>query len=497
MELTEILCIVNLCGLAAVAVLLVLLLRRGHAPARLDRGSADDIRAMIDKSCRDTETGILNDMEREQTALRADILGEVRAGRTETVSTVREAFGELGGTLARARQTSDEAQEKLLRSMNEGLQGQVRAQTEGLQGQIRTQTEAQDRQMTALLDAQNKRMDAIAAQVNAFTAQSLAASESMRRSLDDKLTAMQARNEQQLEKMRETVDDKLQKTLDERISQSFKTVSEQLSAVYQGLGEMKTLAGSVGDLKKVLSGVKTRGIMGEVQLGAIIEDMLSPDQYESNIVTIPGTRNPVEYAVCLPGDGEGKVYLPIDSKFPGDTYQHLLDAYDACDADEVKVAQSALVTILRKEAKDIRDKYVAPPHTTDFGVMFLPVEGLYAEAIRLGLNETLRQEYKITVAGPTTLSALLNSLQMGFRTLAIQKRSGEVWQVLGAVKTEFGRFGEALAAAQTRIEQTGDELEKLVGVRTRQINRKLKSVAELPADESELLLGDADGEVDG
>ena len=485
MELTEILCIVNLCGLAVVAVLLVLALRRGSEPARLDRDTVTDIRAMIEGACKGTENTILNDMEREQTALRSDVLGEVRAGRTETVQTVRDSVRELGGTLTHAQRTADDAQAALLRTMSESLQGQVKVQTE-----------AQDKQMAALLDAQNKRMDAIASQVNAFTTQSLAASDAMRKSLDDKLTAMQARNDQQLEKMRETVDEKLQKTLDERISQSFKTVSEQLSAVYQGLGEMKTLAGSVGDLKKTLSGVKTRGILGEIQLGSIVEDMLAPEQYEKNVVTVPGTRNPVEYAVCLPGDDEGRVYLPIDSKFPGDTYQHLLDAYDSSDPEAVKDAQNALVAILRKEAKDIHDKYIAPPHTTDFGVMFLPVEGLYAEAVRLGLNETLRQEYRITVSGPTTLAALLNSLQMGFRTLAIQKRSSEVWQVLGAVKTEFGRFGQALAAAQSRIEQTGDELEKLVGVRTRQINRKLKSVAELPADESDLLIGTEDGDTD-
>ncbi len=495
MELTDILCILNLCGLVVVAVILIVVGR--HKPTgRLDRETLTLISDMVEKNGRKTEERILSDMEREDTSLKADMLNEVRAGRTETVRTVRDSVTELGGALSRSQQTADEAQTRLVRSMNEGLQGQIRALTEAQDKQMAALLTAQNQRMDALLKSQNERMDAIAGQVGLLTEQSRTAQEAMRKSLDQQLSDMQRRNAEQLDKMRETVDEKLQKTLDERISQSFRTVSEQLSAVYQGLGEMKTLAGSVGDLKKVLSGVKTRGILGEIQLGSIIEDMLSPDQYEKNVVTVPGTRNPVEYAVCLPGDGDGKVYLPIDSKFPGDTYQHLLDAYDACDAEAVKEAQNALITILKKEAKDICDKYVAPPHTTNFGVMFLPTEGLYAEAVRLGLAETLRQECRITVSGPTTLSALLNSLQMGFRTLAIQKRSGEVWQVLGAVKTEFGRFGDALAAAQSRIEQTGDELEKLVGVRTRQINRKLKSVAELPADESELLIGTEDGTAD-
>ena len=258
--------------------------------------------------------------------------------------------------------------------------------------------------------------------------------------------------------------------------------------MYAGLGEMKTLASGVGDLKKVLSNVKTRGVLGEVQLGAILEQILSPEQYEANVKTRPGTTHYVEYAVKLPGADEGTVWLPIDAKFPIDAYAHLLEAYDTGDADAVKAAGSILEQRIRAFARDIRDKYVAPPHTTDFGIMFLPIEGLYAEVVRRGLIEPLQNDYHINIAGPTTMAALLNSLQMGFRTLAIQKRSGEVWKLLGAVKTEFDKFGSVVEAAQQRLEQAGNELDKLVGVRTRQIQRRLATVTSLPDSEAASLL---------
>ena len=302
--------------------------------------------------------------------------------------------------------------------------------------------------------------------------------------MEERLTAMQTQNAEQLDKMRETVDEKLQKTLNDRISESFKMVNDRLAEVYKGLGEMQTLAGSVGDLKKVLSNVKTRGILGELQLGAIIEEMLAPEQYEVNVATRPNSQNRVEYAVRLPGEGEGTVYLPIDAKFPVDAYHNLLEAYDTGDGERVKEAGAVLERRIKDFAKDIRDKYVEPPYTTSFGIMFLPFEGLYAEVVRRGLVETLQNQYGISVAGPTTLAALLNSLRMGFKTLAIQKRSGEVWEVLGAVKTEFGNFEKVLAKAKERIEQTGDELEKLIGTRTRAINRKLRGVAELPSPDA-------------
>ena len=329
---------------------------------------------------------------------------------------------------------------------------------------------------------------AINQQFRTFTEQNTAALGSIRATVQGQLETLQKDNHAQLDQMRQTVDEKLQKTLDDRITQSFQLVNQRLQEVYTGLGEMKTLASGVGDLKKVLSNVKTRGILGEYQLGAIITEILTPEQYAENIATVPGSSNRVEFAVKLPGETGSSVWLPIDSKFPGDTYAALVDAYDTGDAAVVAAAQSALETRIKGCAKDIRDKYIAPPDTTDFAIMFLPFEGLYAEVVRMGLVDVLQRQYKVNIAGPTTFAALLNSLHMGFRTLAIQKRSSEVWNVLGAVKTEFETFGGVLEKAQQRISQTSEELDKLVGVRTRKINSKLRSVTELPAEESARLL---------
>ncbi len=321
--------------------------------------------------------------------------------------------------------------------------------------------------------------------------------ENIRTSMEKKITDLTADNNKQLEQMRQTVDEKLQKTLEDRIGQSFKLVSERLEQVYKGLGEMQNLAAGVGDLKKVLSNVKTRGILGEVQLGAILEQILSPEQYAENITTKRSGSERVEFAVKLPGDQDGVVWLPIDAKFPGDAYAKLLDAYETGDSILVEAAAKNLEKVIKAEAKDIRDKYVEPPYTTDFAIMFLPFEGLYAEVVRRGLLETLQREYKVNIAGPTTMAALLNSLQMGFKTLAIQKHSSQVWEVLGAVKTEFDKFGDVLEATQNRINQANAELDKLIGVRTRSIQRKLRNVTSLPEGEALNLLelsGPEDGD---
>jgi Uncharacterized protein conserved in bacteria len=300
---------------------------------------------------------------------------------------------------------------------------------------------------------------------------------------------MQEENSRKLEEMRATVDEKLQKTLEDRISKSFQLVSERLEQVYKGLGEMQNLASGVGDLKKVLSNVKTRGILGEIQLGAILEQMLSPEQYEENIATKKGSSERVEFAIKLPGDEEGVVYLPVDAKFPADTYTKLVDAYETGNAEEIDQAAKMLERAIKSFAKSIHDKYIEPPQTTDFGIMFLPFEGLYAEAVRRGMIETLQREYKINIAGPTTMAALLNSLQMGFKTLAIQKHSSEVWNILGAVKTEFDKFGDVLSATQQRINQANAELDKLIGTRTRKIQSKLRNVVSLSETNSRELLG--------
>ena len=305
--------------------------------------------------------------------------------------------------------------------------------------------------------------------------------------LNGRVSQMAAENNRQLERMRDTVDEKLQKTLEERIGQSFRLVSERLDQVSRGLGEMQNLASGVGDLKKVLSNVKTRGVLGEVQLGAILEEIMAPEQYARNVNTRGEGSNVVEFAVKLPGELGRPVWLPIDAKFPGDAYLHLVDAYEEGDPAKIQAAQKNLAAMIRREARDIRDKYIAPPATTNFGILFLPFEGLYAEVVRLGMVEVLQRDYNVNIAGPTTMAALLNSLQMGFRTLAIQERSQEVWEVLGAVKTEFSKFEGVLLKAQKNLNQASGSLDELIGTRTRVMQRKLAQVTEFSgADTQEM-----------
>lgn len=329
-----------------------------------------------------------------------------------------------------------------------------------------------------------------------FALQSEQKLENIRTAVEKQMMDLRQDNTVQLEKMRATVDEKLQKTLEDRISQSFRLVTERLEQVNKGLGEMQAMAANVGDLKKVLSNVKTRGILGEIQLGAILEEILTPEQYATNVATKKGSTNVVEYAVKMPGKDGSFVYLPIDAKFPGDTYAQLMDAYDSGDPAAVEAAGKALEQRIRGEAKDIRDKYISPPDTTDFGILFLPVEGLYAEVVRRGLIETLQRDYHVNIAGPTTMAALLNSLRMGFNTLAIEKRSSEVWKILGAVKTEFDTFGKVVESARKRLEQADAELDRLVGVRTRVIQRKLRAVEKLPEEQTAALLSEEEEALD-
>lgn len=303
--------------------------------------------------------------------------------------------------------------------------------------------------------------------------------ENIRSTVEKKLTYMQEDNNKQLENIRTTVDEKLQNTLENKLNKSFETVSKQLQQVYKGLGEMQNLAVGVGDLKKVLSNVKTRGILGEIQLSAILKEILSPEQYEENVATKKGSRNVVEFAIKLPADDDSFVYLPIDSKFPGDTYAKLVDAMNSGNKEEIEVCSKNLLRTIKSEAKDIHDKYISPPNTTEFAIMFLPFEGLYAEVVNRGMVEVLQREYKVNVAGPSTMGALLNSLQLGFKTLAVQKRSAEVWQILNDVKREFDTFADVLEKTQTRLNQANTELDKLVGVRTRKIQSQLSKVQKL------------------
>ena len=301
---------------------------------------------------------------------------------------------------------------------------------------------------------------------------------------------MQAQQKTSLDEIRGTVDEKLSKTLEDNLSRSFQRVSKQLEDVYKGLGEMQSLASGVGDLKKVLSNVKTRGILGEIQLGAILQEILSPEQYETEIPTIPGSREHVEFAIRLPGDGERCVYLPIDSKFPGDTFAALQDAYETGSRERIDAAKKQLEQVIRGCAKDIRDKYIEPPYTTNFAILFLPFEGLYAEVVNSAdLVERLQREYHINVAGPSTMAAILNALQMGFQTLAIQKRSDEVWRILGAVKTEFDKFSEVLQKAQKSLQGAEKHLDTLIGTRSSAIQRKLRDVERWEETQATQLLG--------
>ncbi|TFH22891.1 MAG: DNA recombination protein RmuC, partial [Bacteroidia bacterium] len=313
---------------------------------------------------------------------------------------------------------------------------------------------------------------------------------SMQDTIEKHLKSIQEDNSKQLNEMRKTVDEKLQSTLEKRLGESFKQVSERLEQVHKGLGEMQTLASGVGDLKKVLSNVKTRGVLGEYQLGNILEQILTPDQYSMNVATKKGSQAHVEYAIKLPGKStDEEVWMPVDSKFPIESYEILLLAYEQGIPEQIEAAQKVLIKSVEGFAKDISDKYLDPPHTTDFGIMFLPIESLYAEILRHpGLFETLQRTYRITITGPTTLSALLNSLQMGFRTLAVQKRSSEVWKVLGAVKAEFENFSVHLRRVRKQLDTATGTLDKLQTTRTNQISRKLRDVETMDGIESKDLL---------
>lgn len=334
--------------------------------------------------------------------------------------------------------------------------------------------------------AQQERMDNLESRFKTFSLENEQKLDLIRKSVETKLTYIQEDNNKKLEEMRKTVDEKLQNTLDAKINKSFELVNQRLEQVYKGLGEMQTLATGVGDLKKVLTNVKTRGIVGEIQLGAILSEILSPEQYDENVATKKGSKNVVEFAVKLPAEDDSFIYLPIDSKFPGDTYSALRDAIESGDKNTIDSAVKALTTTIKNEAKDIRDKYIDPPNTTEFAIMFLPFEGLYSEVVNRGMVEELQRRYKVNVAGPSTMAALLNSLQMGFKTLAVQRRSAEVWKILGEVKTEFDKFNDVLVATQQRINQANSELDKLVGVRTRQIQRKLKSVQSIETTDNSI-----------
>jgi DNA recombination protein RmuC len=413
--------------------------------------------------------------EKLERVLRADMADN----RRETNETLRQSRAEFNSAIQSLGKTLNDRFEQSSRTLEEKLLGfQSQAQRDAREGRTEQSTSLKNfgEQLTG--------------QLQHLTQRNNEGLDILRQTLETKLTAIQTDNSQKLEQMRLTVDEKLHNTLEQRLGDSFKLVSDRLEQVHKGLGEMQALASGVGDLKKVLTNVKIRGTWGEVQLDNLLEQVLSPEQYAKNVVTRPNSNERVEFAIKLPGrnDGTDKVWLPIDAKFPLEDYQKLMEAQDLGDIVKMEESRKALESRIREEAKTLRDKYLEPPFTTDFGLLFLPIEGLYAEVIRRpGLSDYLQRECRVTVTGPTTLTAILNSLQMGFRTLAIEKRSSEVWQVLGAVKTEFGKFGEVLAKTKKKLDEarnTIDEAEK----RSRSMDRKLRQVESLPVSEAQILL---------
>lgn len=390
----------------------------------------------------------------------------------------------------RQNQTETRVKDEIARNREETTSSAKHAREE-LSKTLIDSSDALLRRMTENAGMQKDQLDSFSKQLGELTKRNEEKIESMRKTLENQLRNLQEDNSRKLEQMRATVDEKLQSTLEKRLGESFKQVSERLEQVYKGLGEMRNLATGVGDLKKVLTNVKTRGTWGEIQLGNILEQILTPEQYAVNVQTKKNSNERVEFAIKLPGQGSDKdqvVWMPIDAKFPQEDYQRLLDAQDEADKEAADKSIRNLEMRIKAEAKEIKEKYIDPPNTTDFAIMFLPVEGLYAEVLRRpGLCDILQRDYRVVVTGPTTLAALLNSLQMGFRTLAIEKRSSEVWELLGIVKTEFGKFGDVLSKTKKKLQEASNTIDK-AEVRTRAIERKLRQVQEIPADDQVDLL---------
>jgi DNA recombination protein RmuC len=402
----------------------------------------------------------------------------------------RELRDELGRSASGTRQELLQGLAQFQQVLTQGLQGS----NQSLSAQALAAREAQDaaalRSMQAQAESMQRLAEGMREQLQTMSLHNEQRLAELRQTVEQRLTAIQQDNEKKLEQMRATVDEKLHATLEQRLGESFKQVAERLEQVHKGLGEMQNLARDVGSLNRVLTNVKTRGVFGEVQLAGLLEQVFTPEQYACNVATLPGSNERVEFAISLPGqrDDGRPLWLPIDAKFPREDYERLLDAQERADAPAADAAGKAIEARLRLEARSIREKYIAPPHTTDFGILFVPTEGLYAEALRRpGLLESLQREFKVMLCGPTTLLATLTSLQMGFRTLALEKRSAEVWEVLGAVKTEFGKFGDVLAKAKKKLEEAGNTLDA-AEVRTRAMTRKLKGVEALPDDAAQRML---------
>jgi DNA recombination protein RmuC len=466
MPLADVLLALLLLAALAILALQVVLLRRG--------GAGDGLTLRLD--------ALKHDGERLERALRE----EQRAGREE----LQQGFDRFRSHVAEQLAGMSRQQAERIDGFGQRLDGLTARTDAGLQALAQRLTDDARKSREEVTLTLNRVSEQQQQRLAALTADNEKRMGEVRATLEDKLKALQDDNAAKLEQMRATVDEKLQSTLETRLGQSFQLVSERLEQVHRGLGEMQSLASGVGDLKRVLSNPKARGIFGEVQLASLLSELLTVEQYALNVATVPGSNDRVEFAIRLPGqDLDGQVWLPIDSKFPTEDYERLLDAHERADAAAAELAALALERRIRDEAKSIKDKYVSPPNTTDFAVLFLPTEGLYAEVIRRpGLFEQLQRDHRITVAGPSTLSALLNSLRMGFRTLAIEKRSSEVWQLLGAVKNEFGKFAGILEKAEKQINTVSKSLGE-AGKKTRTIERKLRGVETLSGEVTQQLLG--------
>ena len=486
----------NLFGLAW------LLWRRGDAAERERAG--EELRAGHER----LERTLRDELGRATEALRGESLRQGDALREEIGRNAAGTRQELGGTLADFQRTLLTQQTDVARIQNEQIDSfrtQLAATQQILADTLRETTAALLTQSQAARAAQDATLarsaeqqadglrrfaDTLAQQLRTLSEGNERCLVEVRTTVEHKLQAIQADNEKKLEQMRATVDEKLHATLEHRLGESFRQVAERLEQVHRGLGEMQTLAQGVGDLKRVLSNVKSRGVFGEVQLAGLLEQVFTPEQYAVNVATVPGSGERVEFAIRLPGRSEdgAPLWLPIDAKFPREDYERLLEAQDRADREAAEAAAKALELRIRDEARTIAAKYLAPPHTTDFAILFLPTEGLYAELLRRpGLMETLQRDHRVSLAGPTTLLAMLNSLQMGFRTLALEKRSSEVWKVLGAVKTEFGRFGDVLAKTRKKLEEATNTIDA-AAVRTRAIDRQLRGVEALPEGEARAIL---------
>jgi DNA recombination protein RmuC len=432
----------------------------GQANERRDRDARSELRTEVGNSARDTRVELSQGLSLFQQALLAQS-SDVARTQNEQIDSFRVQLAAMQQQVAQTLQAATQSQTQAMMQSRDAQDMALKRFADALNEQLRQMAEGNERRLGEV-----------------------------RQSVELKLTALQEGNEKKLDQMRATVDEKLHATLEARLGESFKQVADRLEQVHKGLGEMQTLAAGVGDLKHLLSNVKTRGMFGEAQLGALLEQVFAPDQYGTQVVTRPGSKNPVDFAIKLPGKSEDgtPLWLPIDAKFPNEDYERLLEAQGRADAVAAEAAGKALETRIRLEAKSIADKYVEPPHTTDFAILFLPTEGLYAEVLRRpGLMESLQRDHRITLAGPTTLMAMLNALQMGFRTLALEKRSSEVWQVLGAVKTEFSKFGDVLAKVKNQTQTVLNTLSQ-AETRTNVMTRALRSVEALPETQAAGLL---------